>query len=304
MHVRTYSVNKRHLSPGIALHFAFYARSARFMSRFMFRTECADRPEYGSWMYSYLRNTEAVVRFYPPFPYFSPLSLITPGHLVRWRSASFLSTSFAADGDFTSHPANCRIFPDPRVLRHVKYRIHYRNYFGVVSYSACPYSDARSAREFFRFFFFLLFLAFNGNTFRCLCRGKNEEPGVDKATVRTVFWADRLSAPMNHSFFNISFWSIEIIPHGFGPLSQKHATFVIGWCTIRRPVVSLAGRASKTIVCPTLNEVDYLPYSIAKEDPRQATHNAVLFSRNTRTLTSSQKIIGKFLLRYIVYRER
>lgn len=86
--------------------------------------------------------------------------------------------------------------------------------------------------------------------------------GVDKGGT-TVFWADRLSAPMNRSFFNTSFWSIEIIPHGFGSLSQKHATFVIGWCTIRCPVVSLARRASKTIVCPTLNEVDYSSYPIA-----------------------------------------
>lgn len=38
-----HSVNKRHLSPGIALHFVFYAlRSpARFMLRFMLHTECA-----------------------------------------------------------------------------------------------------------------------------------------------------------------------------------------------------------------------------------------------------------------------
>lgn len=156
-------------------------------------------------------------------------------------------------------PANCQIFFPYYDTRYLMPRIHYRNYPGVVSHSATP--DARV----FPFFFSLLFLAFNGNTFRCLCHGKNEErPGLTKQ--RIVFWADRLSAPMNHSFFNISFWSIEIIPHEFGPLSQKHATFVIEWCTIQRPVVSLAGRASKTIVCPTLNEVDYLSYSIAKEN--------------------------------------
>lgn len=104
-----YSVNKRHLSPSIALHFPFYARSARFMSRFMFRTECAARPEYASCIRS--RNTGAGSAFLSSFTLF--LSSLA-NHASHPADALNLSTSFA-DGDFTSRASELSDFP---LLRH------------------------------------------------------------------------------------------------------------------------------------------------------------------------------------------
>lgn len=110
-HVRsrcTYSVNKRHLSPGIALHFPFYVRSARFMSRFMFRTECAGL--------SRVCVADVFVRVIPrrqcifiiPFPIFL-LSLITQ---VVWLMLC-LQSPYVTDGDFTSRRQIVGFLPVP-----------------------------------------------------------------------------------------------------------------------------------------------------------------------------------------------
>lgn len=115
------------------------------------------------------RSSEALVDFYPLFPHFSLLSLITLVALLMLclRSPYVIPRG---RGIFYVAPANCHDFPQS-----VCYDTLLNTVFIIEIIPA--YSRIRLAHILMHgacFLVFFLFLAFNGNTFRCLCRGKNE----------------------------------------------------------------------------------------------------------------------------------
>lgn len=206
------------------------------------------------------RNTGRVVHFYPPLPYFSLPSLITLVTLLMLWLQSLRHSSRTEI--LRRAPANCQIFPcyDTRYLISYSLSKLFRRslVFGSLVFRCTCFS------VFFPFCFSLL----TGIHFAVCAMEKMrgargwQSNGTDRVLSRSVECTDE---PFIFQYLILKHWDHPSRIR----LSQKHATFVIGWCTIQRPVVSLAGRASKTIVCPALNEVDYLSYSIAKEDPRK-----------------------------------
>jgi len=126
------------------------------------------------------RNTGRVVHFYPPLPYFSLPSLITLVTLLMLWLQSLRHSSRTEI--LRRAPANCQIFPcyDTRYLISYSLSKLFRRslVFGSLVFRCTCFSV----------FFPLLFLAFNGNTFRCLCHGKNEgRQGLTKQRYGSCF---------------------------------------------------------------------------------------------------------------------
>lgn len=219
-------------------------------------------------------NTEAVVHFYPPLPYFSLPSLIT---LVTLLMLCLRSLYVIRGRRF--YVARRRIvrFSPCYDTRYLIPRIHYRNYSGVVSYSACPYSDARVFP-----FFSLLFLAFNGNTFRCLCVMKKMRSArgwqSNGSCFEPIGWVHRWTIHFSISHSEASRSSLT------NSASSRKNTRLLSSSDVRSSVQSYRSpdERRKQLFVPLTRSTTSLIQSRKKTQENLGnTHNALFFSRNT-----------------------